>query len=115
MKYKMKLNDEPYKKIAAGLKKIELRLNDEKRQLLKVQDQIEFTNRKTNETLVATIENLYHFPSFAELYKNFDKESLGYDKDEEANPSDMAVYYSPAQQAKYGVLAIKIKVKTPSR
>ncbi len=38
MKYKMNLNDEPFHLIKKGTKTIELRLNDEKRQLLKEND-----------------------------------------------------------------------------
>ena len=51
MKHEMKLNNEPFINIKNGTKTIELRLNDEKRRLLKVNDLIEFTNRETNEKL----------------------------------------------------------------
>ena len=49
MKHNMNLNNRPFKSIKEGTKTIELRLNDEKRSLLKVGDEIEFTNRDTNE------------------------------------------------------------------
>ena len=109
MQYEMKLNSGPYKKIDEGTKTIELRLYDEKRQLLKIKDTIEFTNRETKEKLIAEIEELYRYPSFEELYKHFDKVSMGYNEDEEAKPSDMEEYYSKEEQDKYGVLGIKIK------
>ena len=109
MKYEMNLNNEPFNRIKDGTKTIELRLYDEKRQLLKEQDLIEFTNRETLEKILTRIEKLYRFSSFDELYKNFDKISLGYDNDEVANPSDMEKYYSKEEQEKYGVLGIKIK------
>ena len=79
----MKLNNGPFKNIKNGTKTIELRLNDEKRQLLKIKDLIEFTNRETLEQLLVEIENLYHYPSFEELYKHFDKVAMGYKEDEE--------------------------------
>ena len=44
MKYEMKLNNDPYTKIKEGTKTIELGLNDEKRQKLKIKDLIEFKN-----------------------------------------------------------------------
>ena len=47
MKHNMNLNNRPFKSIKEGTKTIELRLNDEKRSLLKVGDEIEFTNRDT--------------------------------------------------------------------
>lgn len=45
----MKLNNDPFNRIKNGSKTIELRLNDEKRSKLKVNDFIEFTNVETNE------------------------------------------------------------------
>ena len=36
MKHEMKLNNSPFERIKNGTKTIELRLNDEKRQLLKI-------------------------------------------------------------------------------
>ena len=109
MKHEMKFNNGPFKNIKNGTKTIELRLNDEKRQLLKIKDLIEFTNRETLEQLLVEIENLYHYPSFEELYKHFDKVAMGYKEDEEADPKDMEEYYSKEEQEKYGVLGIEIK------
>lgn len=110
MKHKLHLNNKPFINIKNGTKKIELRLNDEKRQLLKEKDLIAFTNRETHETIVAEIEGLYKYPDFEELYKHFDKISMGYEKDEIANPKDMEQYYSKEEQKKYGVVAIKVQV-----
>ena len=109
MNYKMNLNNDPYNCIKKGTKTVELRLNDEKRQLLKAKDIIEFTNRETNETMLVEIEKIYHYNNFEELYKHFDKISMGYNNDEVANPKDMEQYYSQEEQDKYGVLGIKIK------
>ena len=109
MKHEMKLHNQPFEKIKSGTKTIELRLNDEKRQLLKIKDIIEFTNRTTNEKLLVEIEDLYKYPSFEELYKHFDKVSMGYNEDEEANSKDMEEYYSKEEQDKYGVLGIQIR------
>lgn len=111
MKYEMKLQDGPYKLIENGTKTIEMRLYDEKRQLLKEKDLIEFTNVKTQEKMLTEIEKLYRYSSFDELYKHFDKISIGYKKDEIANPKDMEQYYPRDEQEKYGVLAIKLKRK----
>lgn len=110
MKHEMKLNNEPFINIKNGTKTIELRLNDEKRRLLKVNDLIEFTNRETNEKLTVLIKELHHYPSFEELYKHFDKVSLGYKENEIANPIDMEKYYSKEEQEKYGVLGIEVSL-----
>lgn len=109
MKYDMKLNNSPYEKIKNGTKTIELRLNDEKRKKLKVNDIIEFTNRETLEKMLVEVENIYHYPTFDELYKHFDKVSLGYEENDVANSKDMEQYYTKEQQEKYGVLGIEIK------
>lgn len=107
----MKLNNSPFNKIKNGSKTIELRLNDEKRSKLKVNDFIEFTNVETNEKILTEIMELYKYDSFSTLYENFDKVSLGYSENDIANPNDMLEYYSKELQDKYGVLGIKIKVK----
>ena len=58
----MKLNNDAFEQIKKGTKTIELRLNDEKRQSLKIKNLIEFTNRTDNEKVLVEIENLYHYP-----------------------------------------------------
>lgn len=105
----MKLHNDPFNLIKSGTKTIELRLNDFKRQMIKVGDLIEFTNRVTDEKMVVRVVDLIKFNSFSDLYKNFSKVSMGYREDEDANPSDMELYYSLEDQEKYGVLAIKIE------
>ena len=42
MVYKMKLNESPFEKIKNGIKTVEFRLYDKKRQQIKIGDQIEF-------------------------------------------------------------------------
>ncbi len=113
MIHKMNLNDDPFNRIKEGTKTIESRLNDEKRQLLKIKDYIEFTNRLTFEKMLVEIINLHKYPNFEELYKHFNKIELGYDKNTLANSKDMEEYYSKEEQEKYGVVGIEIKrIKT---
>ncbi len=78
--------------------------------MLKENDLIEFINRTTLENIIAEIVKLYKYSNFDELYKHFDKISIGYDKDDIANPKDMEQYYSKDEQEKYGVIRIEIKV-----
>ena len=109
MVHKMKLHNNPFQCIKNKSKTIEIRLNDEKRRLLNIKDDIEFVNIDTNETLRVNIVNLYPFKNFKELYNSFDKMSLGYKEKEKASYEDMYEYYSKEQEDKYGVLAIEIK------
>lgn len=108
--HEMRLHNNPFELIKNGSKTMELRLNDEKRSIIKVGDKIEFTNRVTEEKLLVEVINLHKYNSFSELYKNLDKVSIGYGIAEEANPSDMEQYYSKEEQEKYGVLAIEIRL-----
>lgn len=109
MKHEMKLNNGPFDSIKNGTKTIEMRLNDEKRQKLKVGDLIEFTNRATNEKISVRIKNLFKYDNFEELYKHFDKRELGYDDNDTIDYKDMEKYYSKEEQNKYGVVGIEIR------
>lgn len=105
MIYRMKLQNEPFNQIKLGTKEIEIRLNDEKRKMFKINDYIEFTNISTLEIMFVKITNLYHFESFEKLFNNFDNSILGCSSYEE-----MYKYYSKEEENKYGVLGIEIKV-----
>lgn len=109
MTHNLNLWPNPFKMIKLGIKTIEMRLNDEKRSLIKIGDFIEFENKETHEKLTCEVINIYKYSSFEELYKHHDKTSLGYFENEEAKPSDMNVYYSQEKRDKYGVLGIEIK------
>ena len=113
MTHIMRLNPLPFKMIASGEKTIELRLNDEKRRLINVGDEITFINTEDNrKTLKTEIVNIYKYKSFKELYADLPLLKCGYTKEDvkTASPEDMLAYYSAKQQVKYGVLGIEIKV-----
>lgn len=108
--HNMNLNNGLFNRIKNGTKTIELRLNDEKRQLLKENDLIEFTNRETLDVIMVEVVRLYKYSNFEELYKHFNKIAMGYDKDDIADPKDMEKYYSKEKQEKYGVIGIEIRL-----
>lgn len=113
MKHNMKLNAEPFEAIRNGSKTIELRLNDEKRQLIKIDDEIVFTQIGDNErTIHCKVMDLFCFKSFAELYDSLPLTKCGYTDETvlQATPEDMNKYYSKEQQEKYGVLGIEIEL-----
>ena len=110
MIHKMKLQPSPFYSISSGKKTIEMRLNDEKRKLIKIGDTIEFTHMENGETVRTCVVNLTSFPSFKELYEHFDKTALGYEKNEIAHHTDMSKYYDEREISLYGVLAIEIKL-----
>ena len=109
----MKLHAAPFDKIARGIKTIELRLYDEKRRLIKVGDEIEFTHSKDlTRTLRCRVVALHVFSSFAELYANLPLLKCGYTEDDiaTADPADMDLYYTKEQQGACGVVGIEIKL-----
>lgn len=112
MAHKMNLYQEPFEMICNGQKTIELRLNDEKRQKIKVGDMIEFSQTETGEKLTAEVIALHKFDFFAELYQKLPLLKCGYTESDitTAKPEDMNLYYTPEQQEKYGVLGIELKV-----
>ena len=105
----MKLKDEPFCAIKSGKKVVEMRLFDEKRKLLKVNDFIEFVNIESEEKLKTKVQELKNFSNFEELYKFYDKTDLGYLDYQNASYTDMLKYYSNSEIEKYGVIALKIK------
>ena len=117
MTHKMNLNPEPFEMISTGQKTIELRLNDEKRQKIKVGDMIEFTQTETGQKLITEVITLHRFDTFTELYQELPLLKCGYTEADiaTAKPEDMDLYYTPEKQKKYGVLGIELKVLNPKR
>ncbi len=112
MRHYMKLDPKPFNMIKNGEKRIELRLNDEKRCIIKIGDEIEFTNTDNNSLkLLTKVIEIHKFSSFDELYKNLPLMKCGYTADDikTAKPEDMDCYYSKEKQNKYGVVGIEIE------
>lgn len=113
MKHIMKLQDAPYHMMKSGRKTIELRLYDEKRQMIAMNDEVEFIHSNDPEkTLLCRVIALHRFPSFEELYRNLPLLQCGYTENNisTASPSDMDLYYSKEQQERYGVIGIEIEL-----
>ena len=106
----LNLNPVPFALIKTKAKKVEMRLFDERRKVLKVDDYIVFTNNESQEQIKTKIVGLRTFKSFKELYLFYEKSLLGYRKDEEADHNDMLQYYSIEKIEQYGALAIEIEL-----
>ena len=109
MTHYMNLKKQPFGMIKSGYKTIELRLFDEKRALININDEIIFNC--DNEALTVKVLALHRFNDFNELYKSLDLLKCGYLPEEidAAKAEDMNLYYPPEKQAKYGVLGIEIE------
>lgn len=106
----MTLRPSPFASIKSGNKVIEMRLNDEKRKLISVGDILSFENTDTHEIIYCEVLGLKPFPSFKEMYEYYKPEEIGYAKGDRPDYHDMAQYYSEEKIAKYGTLAIRIKL-----
>ncbi len=111
MLHHMKLNKSPFDKIFNGEKKIELRLNDEKRQQVKEGDFIEFTQiGDEKRKMTVLVLELHHFDSFKALFATLPKEKIGHKSDEIISDDYMDKYYTPEKQEQYGALGIEIRM-----
>ena len=107
MLHKMKLNESPFERIKNGTKTIEFRLYDEKRQQIKVGDQIEFSKLPNlQEKLLVDVVELYKEDTFENLFRKL------YNDEQEITRKTKAMYeiYSPEKEQQYGILGIKIKI-----
>ncbi len=110
MTHYMNLKKRPFEMIKYGHKTIELRLWDEKRSLIKINDEIVFNCN--DETLAVKVLALHKFKNFTELYNSLDLLKCGYLPEElkSAKADDMDIYYPPEKQQKYGVVSIEIEL-----
>jgi ASC-1-like (ASCH) protein len=107
--HEMRLHPVPFQMIRDGIKTVEIRLNDEKRKLMKVGDTIEFSLRPDPEQkCVAEIMGLDHFSSFKESYASYPPAEYGGESQDEWE--SMYKYYSLEDEQKEGVLGIRLKV-----
>ena len=112
----MRLREAPFRAVASGKKKVELRLYDEKRQAIQAGDTIRFTLTDGGESMSATVAGVRYFPDFEALYAALiplvGKEGLGYAEGDIPHPADMLAYYSPNAIAHYGVCGIEIQLNS---
>lgn len=111
----MKLTARFLAKIKSGEKIIETRLCDEKRQKIKLGDNIEFSqNKDATNTVLTKVIGLYRYPSFAEMFADLPIEYLGSESSEDLL-KEMRQFYPPAEEEKLGVIGIKIKIISNTR
>ena len=109
----MKLQDIYFEKIKSGTKIYEIRLNDSKRQQIKAGDLILFRKiTNLDENLLVSVEKLLHFDSFSQMLKALPKKEIGFENETEKEIENVFhTFYSPQDEQKFGVVAIKVKTK----
>ena len=117
MLHSMNLNASPFERIKSGKKIIEIRLFDEKRQLLNLGDIINFSRLPDSEeltvqVLTVKVTGLLHYQTFVDLVNDLPMVYFGYPEDSDRDSFIKSIYniYTSEQEEKYGVLGIKIKL-----
>ena len=112
MEHIMKLQSKYYNYILNGTKRIELRLFDEKRQLINIGDNIKFLKEpELNKSFNTKVIGLLRYNTFEDMFKDFDISILA---DKSMTKEDLIgileEFYTKEEQEKYGVLGIKIEL-----
>ena len=111
MQHEMKIKAIYFDKIKNGEKVYEVRLNDEKRRLMKIGDDL-ILKREPEQivTLHLKIKNLLYFKSFQAMAAILPAEQIGF-----AGMNHQAIvdvyheFYTPANEEKFGVVAIQVE------
>ena len=106
----MNLQPKYFDFIKDGTKRIELRLYDEKRRSIQLEDIIEFA-KFDDEKFKAEVVGLLRYNSFADLFEDFDISILA---DSSMTKQELlevlGEFYSEEKQAEFGVIGIRIKL-----
>ena len=112
MTHEMKLQPKYFDYFLNGTKRIEIRLNDEKRKKIKLGDKIKFLKEiDLKESFEAQVIGLLKYNSFKELLRDYDISILS-----EANMtkdeliSTLEQFYTKEKQKQSGVLGIRIEL-----
>ncbi len=107
----MKLKEQYFNYIRYGTKEYEIRLNDEKRKIIKSGDFIEFQKEPLlEEKMLIMVDDILHYDNFNELFKNINIEFLADSSvTKKQLKMDLENFYPIEKQKKYGVVAIKLR------
>ena len=110
MIHDMKLNEKPFNNIDNGIKKIELRLYDDKRAKINLNDFIVFhKTTDLSQTIKVKVTGLLRYNSFEDLFKDVDFNICGPASNLSEKLNNIHKIYSIEEEKKYGILAIHIE------
>ena len=112
MNHEMKLQPEYYDYIIKGTKRIEIRLNDEKRRKIKIGDTIKFLKEpELKESFDAKVIDLLNYNSFEDMINDLNISILSKEKmTKEELLNTLEKFYPKEKQREYGVLGIRIEL-----
>lgn len=107
----MKIQEQYFHFIKKGTKKYEIRLNDEKRQKIKIGDFIEFQKEPLlEEKIIVEVENMLYYDNFSKLFDDIKFDYLADSSlSKEDLQKDLELFYPIEKQQIYGVVAIQLK------
>lgn len=107
MNITMNLSDKYFNLLNKGIKDIEVRLLDEKRSKIKVNDVITFTN--SNQSIDTVVENIIIFSNINNLLNNIDLSRIGLNLNKELAKQELLTIYSEDKLSTFKIIAIEIK------
>jgi ASC-1-like (ASCH) protein len=106
--HEMKLNPASFSAVRSGKKIIESRLYDEKRQQIKIGDQIVFRKMDDpDETIIVSVVGLLRYAAFSDLFHDFPASYFG-GESKNALETHIRQFYSKEDEETFGVLGIRI-------
>lgn len=114
--HSMKLLSPYFLSIKEGRKRYELRLNDTKRQSIKVGDTVCFNDLGSGEQLLTVVRAKHIYSDFKELFEDLGTKACGFDDEIDTTlaAQTMNEIYSQEEIDKYGAVAIEIEPITPN-
>jgi len=107
----MKLQPKYYDFIKNGTKRVELRLYNEKRSKIDLNDVIKFS-KSDNDKFNAKVIGLLRYSKFKDLFNDFDVSILADKSMSKQNLLEaLGKFYDQEEQSKYGVVGIRIQLK----
>lgn len=105
----MRVQPDYFALLKTGNKKVEFRLLDEKRKLIRAGDKVSFVcHNDPTESFQAIVSEIHHSDSFTELLEQIPSSLLG-GISKENQLTDLRIFYKSSDEQKYGVIAIVLK------
>ena len=110
--HEMLIKPEYFELVKAGIKKYEVRTNDDRRKNMHVGDYIKLIKEpELEETLMLEIVNKIEFPNFTVLYDSLPKKDVGFEgRTTESIVSELRRFYSEEVENSLGTVAIEVAV-----
>lgn len=108
---KVHLDSDIFDIVRTGIKDVEVRLNDEKRQKLKVGDTLTFYRRPNDDEIInKVVKELVYFNTFEEVVNNYKMKRIYLENcTKEDYLKLMYRFYTKESETNYGVVAIEFE------